>query len=273
MKKFLSIILSLVLLIGILSMIGCGKKPASESDSPASGSTTGDEVKSIIAYSGAGLRKPIEELGKMFEDRTGIEVQFTYGGTAQLIGQILTIDKGDVLLPGDVEELKPLREKDKVGAEKPVVYHIPILAVPQGNPANVKSLDDLKKPGIKIVLGDPEANPIGKLSDKVLKEKGIFEEVEPNIVARAATVNEMFAYLAMKQADASIIWEDNLVGNEKIEIVETSDLDKYIKKVPIVTLKCSKNPEEATQFLDFVASKEGIEIWEKWGFRPSAEDK
>ena len=131
----------------------------------------------------------------------------------------------------------------------------------------------ISKSGIKIVLGDPEANPIGKLSEKVLKEKGIFEEVEPNVVARAATVNEMFAYLAMKQVDASIIWEDNLVGNEKIEIVETSDLDKYVKKVPIVTLKCSKNPEEATQFLDFVASSEGIEVWEKWGFRPSAEDK
>lgn len=273
MKKFLVIILSLTLLVSSMVMVGCNKKSASAPDSSTPGSSTEGEAKSLIVYSGAGLRKPIEELGKMFEEETGIEIQFTYGGTAQLIGQILTVDKGDVFLPGDVAELEPLREKDKVAEEKPVVYHIPILAVPKGNRADIKSLADLKNPGIKVVLGDPEANPIGKLSEKILKEKGIFEQVEPNIVARAATVNEMFAYLAMEQVDASIIWEDNLVGNDKIEIVETSDFDEYIKKVPIVTLKCSKKPESAVQFMDFVSSSKGIKIWEKWGFKPTAEDE
>lgn len=271
MKKILVVILSVVLLASSLLMVGCNKESTSEtSGSDLSGK---DEAKSLIVYSGAGLRKPIEELGEMFEEETGIEIQFTYGGTAQLIGQILTVDKGDVLLPGDVAELEPLREKDKVAAEKPVVYHVPILAVPKGNPANIKSLDDLKNSGVKIVLGDPKANPIGKLSEKILNEKGIFEQIEPNVVARAATVNEMFAYLAMEQVHASIIWEDNLVGNDKIEIVETSDFDEYIKKVPIVTLKCSKNPELSAQFMDFVSSPEGIKTWEKWGFRPTAEDK
>lgn len=277
MKKFLSVILSLVLLTSFLLMTGCGKKPTPALD-PSTDPSGQDpsiesETRSIMVYSGAGLRKPVEELGKMFKDKIGVEAQFTYGGSTQLISQILMTDKGDVILPGDVENLKALRENDKIGTEKPVVYHIPVLVVPQGNPANIKSLDDLKNPGIKIVLGDPEANPIGKLSKKVLTEKGIYEQVKPNIVTRTATVNEMFAYLDMRQVDAAIIWEDNLIDNEKIEIVEIPDLEKYIKKVPVATLKCSENPELATQFMDFVSSPEGIKIWEKWGFKPIAGGK
>jgi len=272
MKKFLVIFLSLVLLTGFLLMTGCGKKPTPASDPstdpPEQDSPAEVRAKNIIVYSGAGLRKPVEELGKMFKDKTGVEAQFTYGNCAQLMNQILTVNKGDVLLPGDAEDVKALREHDKVDAEKPLVYHVPVLAVPQGNPAGIKSLDDLKKPGTKIVLGDLETNPLGKLAKKILTKKGIYDQVEPNVVTRAATVNEMFVYLEMKQVDAAIIWEDNLVGNEKIEIVETSDFDEHIKEVPVTTLKCSENPELATQFMDFVSSSEGIKIWEKWGFRP-----
>lgn len=273
MRKFLCIILCLTLLTGFLLMTGCNKKSTSAPDSLLQDPPTENKTKSIIVYSGAGLRKPIEELGRIFENKTGVEVQFTYGNCAQLTSQILTIGKGDILLPGDAEDVEALREHDKVGTEKPVVYHVPVLAVPQGNPADIKSLDDLKKPGIKIVLGDPETNPLGKLAKKILTQKGIYEQIKPNVVTRAATVNEMFVYLEMKQVDAGIIWEDNLVGNEKIEIVETSDFDEHIKKVPIATLRCSENPELATQFMDLVISPEGIGVWEKWGFKPVAGDK
>jgi len=263
-------ILSTVVMVG-----GCGSNNSTSDNTSGNEEPAGqsEESKSILVYSGAGLRKPIEELGQMFKEKTGILVEFSYGGSAQCVGQILTVNKGDAFLPGDVAELKPLIEKDLIDRQKPVVLHVPVLAVPQGNPAGVTCLNDLTKPGIKVVLGDQEANPIGKLSDKVLKEAGIFEQVGPNIVARAATVNEMFAYLAMKQAEASIIWEDNLVGNDKIELVKTSDFDKYIKTVPVVSLNCSENPDEATLFIDFVSSEEGIAVWEKWGFKPAPEAK
>ena len=218
MKKFLVIFLSLVLLTGFLLMTGCGKKPTPASD-PSTDPPEQDspaEVRARILLSIRGrIAKPVEELGKMFKDKTGVEAQFTYGNCAQLMNQILTVNKGDVLLPGDAEDVKALREHDKVDAEKPLVYHVPVLAVPQGNPAGIKSLDDLKKPGTKIVLGDLETNPLGKLAKKILTKKGIYDQVEPNVVTRAATVNEMFVYLEMKQVDAAIIWEDNLVGNEK----------------------------------------------------------
>ncbi len=213
----------------------------------------------------------MEEIAAIFQEETGITVQFSYGGAAQCVSQILTVDKGDAFLPGDVAELEKLAEKDKINLQKPVVLHIPVLAVPKGNPAGITGIEDLAQTGVKVVLGDPKANPIGKLADKALKDCGLFERVQPNIVARTATVNELFAYLNMKQADAAVIWEDNLLGNEKIELVPTSDFDNYIKHVPVVSLKCSQNPEAARQFVECVTGEKALAVWEKCGFKPAPE--
>ncbi len=254
---------------------GCG--PGEDTNAADTDADTDQEIQQssegceLLVYSGAGLRKPVEEIAALFQEETGILVQFSYGGSAQCVSQILTVDKGDAFLPGDVMELDKLIENDKIDQQKPVVLHVPVLAVPAGNPAGITGIEDLAQAGVKVVLGDPEANPIGKLANKALKELGLFEKIEPNIVARGATVNELFTYLALKQADVAVIWEDNLVGNEDVELVQTSCFDNYIKTVPVASLKCSSNPEAANQFLEFVAGEKAMAVWEKCGFKPAME--
>ncbi len=262
-----------ILLAVALLTAGCGSQQnlATTSGTPGDNGKQGVEGKSILVYCGAGLRKPMDELGKMFQEETGIMVELSFGGSAQCTAQILTTEKGDVFMPGDVAELQPLTEKGKVKLQKPVVLHIPVLAVPKGNPAGIKSLQDMAKQGVKVALGDPQSCPIGKVADKILKDQGLLEEVEPNVVVRTANVSELFTYLALQQADAAIIWEDNLVGDDKIEAVSVPEMKQYIKTVPVASLKFSQQPEAATQFMDFVTSEKAMAVWKKWGFKPALE--
>ncbi len=271
MKRFFGICVAVffIVLLGVTG--GCGSGNTDDASGAGQEIQPGSTGEELLVYSGAGLRKPMEEIAGMFQEETGILVQFSFGGSAQCVGQILTVDKGDAFLPGDVVELDKLIEKDKIDLQKPVVLHVPVLAVPAGNPAGITGIEDLAEPGIKVVLGDPEANPIGKLADKALQELGLFEKVQANVVARAATVNELFAYLALGQADVAVIWEDNLVGNEKIELIQTSDFDNFIKTIPVVSLKCSTNPEAANRFVEFVSSEKAMGVWEKCGFKPAPE--
>lgn len=159
-------------LLGSLALAGCGNSEGRENQSSQAGA---NNAKSLLVYSGAGLRKPIEEIGAAFQAETGIKVTYTFGGAAQLNNQILLTNQGDVYLPGDIAELKPVREKNLVAWEKNVVEHIPVLAVPKGNPAGIHKLADLKRPGVKVALGDPKANPIGKLADQLLQKYGLLE--------------------------------------------------------------------------------------------------
>jgi len=260
----------IIILVFVLTMVaGCGSTGQSPKTTSGAAIDQAVEKKNLLVYSGAGLRKPMDELGKMFQEKTGVTIQYTYAGSAQCVNQILTTDKGDVFLPGDSAELKAIIEKDMVNTQKPVVLHVPVLAVPKGNPAGIAKLEDLIKPNVKIALGDPKANPIGKLSDEILMDKGILEKVEKNVTVRTATANEPLTYLTMRQVDAAIIWEDNMVGNENVELLDIPDFNRYIKTVPAAVLKCAAEPELAAEFADFVSSQDALKIWEKWGFKPA----
>ena len=87
-----------------------------------------------------------------------------------------------------------------------MAYHILVIAVPEGNPTKIRILKDLTRPSVRIVFGYPMAAAIGKLGNKVLKKNKIYDDVQKNVIAHTATVNELVVYLCMKHTDASMIW-------------------------------------------------------------------
>ena len=75
-----------------------------------------------------------------------------------------------MFVAGSAEELEPV--SDKVSRSVDLVKHIPVIAVPKGNPDNITSIEDLAS-GIGVVTGDPEATPIGKIAMKMFADAGI----------------------------------------------------------------------------------------------------
>lgn len=267
--KSTGILLSL-LLFGLLVLTGCDNGPGQQGQAgPKNNQTENIASRSLLVYSGAGLKKPVEEIGAAFQAKTGIKVAYTFGGAAQLNNQIMLTRQGDVYLPGDIAELNPVKEKDLVAGEKNVVYHVPVLAVPKGNPAGIHKLADLGRAGVKVALGDPQANPIGKLADQLLQKNGLLEAVNKNVVVRTPTANELVVYLSTNLADAAVIWEENYQGaKDKIELLPVPELKDYVKTVPVAVLNCSQEKELAQQLAEFIASAPAYQIWTKWGYKP-----
>jgi len=220
---------------------------------------------SLLVYCGAGLREPMEEIAALFEEQEGIQIEYTFGGATQLLTQIELYQTGDLYMPGARSYIESAMDKGYVDETANVVYHVPCIVTPKGNPAGIDSLEDLAEPGVRIVLGEPTGPAIGKNAKSMLESLGIWEEVEDNVVAFSGTVNELLVYISMGQADAAIVWEDlfNPDSMEKVEIpLETNG----IKVVPIGTLVFSENEEIAENFMNFVASEEGKTVFADHGF-------
>ncbi len=232
-----------------------------------------EEPHSLLVYCGAGMRKPMDELGSLFFEEYGIPINYNYAGSNTLLSQMELTRKGDVYMPGATYYFDLAREKGLTDYEQLIAYHVPVIAVPKGNPAGITSLSDLAKPGVTVILGDSKAAAIGKMANKILEKNGIYDTVANNTIARGATVNELVVYTSMKQADASIIWEDLVVNSEKIDIVEIPSEQNVIKIIPIGTLTFSEQKDAATKFVDFVASPEGKAIFEKHGFTAYPNEK
>ncbi len=263
-KKILMVFL---LIFALSTLIGCSSSTDTPSQEASSEPAVTEPTDSLLVYSGAGLRKPMDEIGQVFEEKYNIMIEYSYAGSAQNLSQIELTGQGDAWTPGDVYYGQAAQEKDLIVSMVNFAYHIPVIAVPEGNPANIHSLEDMAVPGLKIVLGDPEAAAIGKTAKKMLTENGLYEAVSANTVATTATVNELLVYLSMKQADCTIIWEDNVQGVEDVEMIQIPDESNQVKTLPVCVLKTSEKLELAQQFADFVAGPEGKAIYEKYGFQ------
>ncbi|AZV58496.1 molybdate ABC transporter substrate-binding protein [Clostridium sp. AWRP] len=259
-NKMLMLVLSLLLVCGMF--IGCGQKKQS--------TTTNDtDKKTLLIYCAAGVNKPMEEIGKEFEKKYGTKVQYTYANSSELISQMEVSKKGDLCVLASNEDYETANKKNLVLDKKDLVYHIPVIAVPKGNPAGIKSINDFTKPGVKVILGDSKTSPLGKLASKLFQKQGIESQVKNNIVSTVTTVNEMVTFVSMKKADASIMWEDNALNASKsIDLVQIPKDQNLIKVVPISVLKSSKDKELSDKFVNFVTSSQAKSIFIKYNLKP-----
>lgn len=266
MKKVLAGILSVLL---VLSLAACGETPETESTQPVQTVTTQPQLTegpvleghTLHIFCGAGMKKAFEEIVHAFSEETGCEVDVTYANAAQIQTQINTAQEGDFFIAGSQQELKPVEQM--VVSATPLVRHIPVLAVQPGNPLGIHSVMDLAREDVRIVIGDPEATPVGKIAMKLFQDFGIQDQV--HILSNTATAPAMSQALAAAECDVILVWKEN-VDPAAAEIVETPDLNSYVKLIPAARLTCSADAEAADAFLAFLESEAAQQIWVRFGY-------
>jgi len=264
------LVASLMILVLGLALSGCSKMDVA--DSKAAGDKGAEQSleyqgEGLMVHSGAGLSRAMDDIGQAFEKRYGAKVNFNYAGCAQLLGQMEINKTGDVFVGGSLNDAEIALQKGFADTYVEVVYHIPAIAVPNGNPAGIKSLSDMAKPGVKLILGDTESNAIGKKGEKIFEKNNLTEAINANVVARDATVNEIVTHIGLKQGDACLIWEDNGYGASEIEVISIPEDQNAVDKVPVCVLSFTENKELSQAFVDFVNSDEGKAIFAKHGFK------
>ncbi len=215
----------------------------------------------LMIYCGAGMTKPFQEIADSFKEKTGCEMNVSYANAGQIQSQISTSNEGDFFIAGAAEELKPIEKF--VAGKTDLVKHIPVLAVQSGNPKKITGLASLTEDGVTLLMGDTEATPIGKIAKKALTEAGLFDNI--TLAASSPTAPQLATALAAGEADAAIVWKENCTA-DGVEIVDTSDLDNYIKTIPAAVLTCSADKEAAESFNSFLATDDAASIWEAYGY-------
>jgi molybdate transport system substrate-binding protein len=231
------------------------------------------QAADLKILSGAGLIKPMEELRQTFEQDHNVKIDVHYGSSGEIFGMLAMGQKCDVFVPGDEHYTADALRNGWIfePSIRKMVLHVPVIVVPAGNPAGIKSLDDLAKPGVRVALGDPKAPAIGKVSRKMLSNCGLWDRVESNTAVFAPTANQLLIYAALGQVDATINWLDVTSwgeGKGKIEVVRIDPQRNLIKTIPTAVHVDAAEKKSALELNEFIASERGLAIWEKWGFEP-----
>jgi molybdate transport system substrate-binding protein len=100
----------------------------------------------------------------------------------------------------------PFQLYDQGLVDKPVLFtrNELTLIVPKSNPANIHSVADLGKPGVKLVVAAPGV-PVGDYTRTVLKNMNL-TNVLSNVVSNETDVREVVAKVALGEADAGFVY-------------------------------------------------------------------
>ena len=209
------------------------------------------------------MTDPFTEIAEAFEKSTGCKMNVTFANAAQIQTQIKETQEGDFFIAGSKEELKPVEESVKESTD--LVKHIPVIAVPTANPKGIAGLSDLANADL-LLIGDPESTPIGKIAKKALTDAGIWDGLQQkNAISTTTTAPQIATALANGEGDAGIVWKEN-VKADGAKILDTKDLDSYVKVVPAALLTSVGDQAAAKEFQNYLQTSEAQDIWKKFGY-------
>jgi molybdate transport system substrate-binding protein len=147
--------------------------------------TRRDPADRLTIAAAANLTDVLEKIRPAFEKKTGIELVFSYGATAQLAQQIESGGPFDLFASADTEHVDTLVANRKLIAESRAIYALGQLAlwVPAGEKSGVRELKDLTGAQIRFVaIAQPELAPYGKATIEALRNAALWPAVQPKIV-------------------------------------------------------------------------------------------
>lgn len=143
---------------------------------------------------------------------------------------------------------------------------------------DIKAFEDLGNEGVKIAIGEPESVPVGKYTMMILekldeKDEDLKKNIEKNIITEEPNVKAVIDKVVTKEVDAGFVYlTDAYQEKENVEIINIPEDINLTPKYPVAILNESEKKDIAQLFVDYLTSKEGVAILEKYGFSPTIEN-
>jgi molybdate transport system substrate-binding protein len=248
------LVLPAVLLALVLPLAACG----SDDDSG------GDDATTITVYAASSLTSTFEEIGKAFEaDHDGVKVEFSFGGSSDLVTQIQEGAPADVFASADTATMDTLVGDDLAGADpQDFATNTLEIVVPPGNPAGVTSFQDLAKKGLNLVICAPEV-PCGAAAQSVAENAGV--TLSP--VSQEQSVTDVLAKVTSGEADAGLVYvTDVKAAGDQVEGITFPESRSVVNTYPIAPVQGTDEPDLAREFVELVLGDTGQKILGDAGF-------
>lgn len=230
-------------------------------------------TEEILVFAGAASKPATEEAAKLYEQKTGVKVNITFGGSGFVLSQMALAKKGDIYFPGSSDYMEIAKKKGLVfpETEKNVVYVVPAINVQKGNPKGIRTLNDLTKPGLRVAIANPEGVCLGLYAIEII-EKNLSGDakanLKKNIVNYTESCEKTATAISLKVVDAIIGW--GVFQYWDPDRIETIPLNKKeitrIGYIPIAISKFTTKRASAQAFINFILSDEGRAIFRKYHY-------
>ena len=230
--------------------------------------------KPLLLFCAAGLKLPVEAVAREYEKTFGVQVQLQYGGSGTLLSNLRITDAGDLFLAADESYIKSARALGLLAETVSLARQRPVIAVARGNPKNIRTLDDLRRPDVRVAMANPEAASIGRTVRELLQQAGQWAALEKRVTVFKPTVNDVANDLKIGSVDAGIVWDATVRQFPELEAIAVPLFSTATETISIAVLKRSRQPEAALRFARYLGARDkGLKQFERFHYEPVEGDE
>jgi molybdate transport system substrate-binding protein len=227
------------------------------------GSSTATESDAVLVFAAASLTEAFsDEQAMLRSEQPGLDVTFNFAGSGTLVTQIEQGAPADVIATADTASMQKLIDARLVAPSTVFAHNKLAIVVGSGNPKDIRSLADLARPDVTVVLADPSV-PAGKYAAQVLTKADV--TVKPKSLE--TDVKSAVARVTSGEADAAIVYVTDVkaAGNNSTAI-EIPDSQNVIAEYPIAIVKATSHRDAAVAFVDAITKGSGQAALRASGF-------
>ncbi|MCU0915692.1 MAG: substrate-binding domain-containing protein [Planctomycetes bacterium] len=237
----------------------------------------------VRIFSARACAAPLEKAAQLFERKTGIPVEISVcsrhcakpqaeeatgetGGDDFLL-EIAEAGIHDLAIAGaeyllDDGEVRGIVQKRK---RRTIAYRTSALLVPAGNPKNIRSVQDLARPGVRLAVSVIDC--LKGLWEDICGRLGLVEPIRSNISYYANGCVAIVEAVATKQVDAAFGWTTfRPMEPDRIEVIEMPRDQQVLRGTCVGLLSFARQKGPAEQFMNFLASPESRRCYKECGW-------
>ena len=222
------------------------------------------ERPQIVYYSGAVNRIAIQETIRDFEEREGVDIKTVYNGCGILVGQMKLGQRPDIYHSCDRTFMRGIEGlfRDPITLSMTPM----VILVAQDNPHGIRGLKELTQQGLKVGVANEQQSALGKLTADLLKQQGLFDAVQANVVTRTPTADLLVNQIMTGSLDAVVVYRANaVVVSDKLELIPIQKQGANA----IQTFAIGKNSQHrltAERLFDAIQTSASIDRFQQAGF-------
>ena len=272
MKKILALILTLCMVSAL------GTTAFAEAEEPVE----------LVVFAAASMTETLTEIADLYKEvAPNVTLVYNFDSSGTLKTQIQEGADCDVFISAAPKQMNQLDiSKDDTanpdrldfvleGTRIDLLENKVALAVPDGNPKNINSYDDLvsglKDGSVMLAMGNSDV-PVGQYTQKILAFYELNEEdlAKAGVITYGSNVKEVTTQVAEAAVDCGIIYGTDAFS-AGLTVVDTATKEMCGQVIyPAAVLNITKNEEAAKAFLAYLQGEEASAVFEAVGFSPLA---
>ena len=280
MRKLFALLIAAVM---VLSLAACAAPATEETAAPEETVPEAEPVE-LIVFAAASMTETMNQIAEMYKTvAPNVTLTYNFDSSGTLKTQIQEGAECDLFISAGQKQMNQLDitadpevNTDKLdfvleGTRINLLENRVTLCVPEGNPKDIKSFDDLadklKEGSVLMAMGNSDV-PVGQYTQKILAFYGLDEEklAKDGVITYGTNVKEVTTQVTEASVDCGVVYCTDAfsAGLTPVDYATKEMCGQVI--YPAAVLNISGNQEAAKEFLAYLQTDEAMKVFEAVGF-------